>query len=95
MHHTIDFALLADGHLAVFDAEQRSLRAVGKLVEDQKKYAVGSILECELAESGWWRCVAVRTDKSSANNSLTLQRTMANIVENITLDQIENVVAGK
>lgn len=95
MHHTIDFALLEDGQLAVYDADQRALRPVGKLVEDGRSggrnFAPGSILECELVESGWWRCVAVRTDKSSANNSVTFQRTLGNILENLTLEHVEAV----
>lgn len=76
----------------MYDGDKRALRPVGKLVvEEGKRYPAGSILECELVESGWWRCVAVRTDKSSANNSVTFQRTLGNILENLTLEDVEAV----
>lgn len=92
MHHTLDFLVGDRGELSAYDTQTRAPRCVGKLVGPSPP--PGSIAECELVETGLWRLVEVRHDKSRANDTQTLTRTMTNILEAITLDQIEAVVCG-
>lgn len=93
MHHTLDFLVGDRGELSAYDTQTRAPRSVGKLVGGPFP-PPGSIAECELVETGLWRLVEVRHDKSRANDTQTLSRTMTNILEAITLDQIEAVVCG-
>lgn len=88
--HTIDFQVASDGRLCILEKGQ--LTPMGYLV-DAGQATEGDILECKLDnfQQGTWRLVKKRIDKTYPNDQLTFQRTLVNIQENITLDELENL----
>lgn len=59
---------------------------VGTLIEAAP---ADSIVECELISGTQWKVVGVRSDKSTANDMFTYQKTLLNMREALTLDSIE------
>ena len=83
--HTVDF-LAGDGDaLQVFDAG-RHVR-VGTL-QPGPGVPVGSIVECTFVGGDRWAMAGIRTDKTTANDMFTYRKTMLNISEALTLDDL-------
>ena len=96
--HTVDFLAGPPGAaggqaLHVYDGGKHT--RVGTLVEGAA--AEGAVVECGLLQddpaSGdpvgrRWALVGVRTDKTTANDMYTYQKTMLNIRENLSLDDL-------
>lgn len=93
--HTIDFMLADQGQLCVYDRGQPV--RVGALSNKSDGLPVGAIVECKIDnfEQGTWTYVKVRDDKTYPNDVLTFQRTLINIQENITLDDLKNILRCK
>jgi hypothetical protein len=83
-HHTVDFLVGHSDTLAVFNKSTHVV--VGRLVGGGA--APGQIAECALVGGDAWRAVGVRTDKNTANDMFTYQKTMNNIAENLDLDAL-------
>lgn len=91
--HTVDFLVGPDGRqLSVFDAGRHS--QVGSLYPGTTA-PPGSIAECSLAQPGstLWTLVMLRTDKSTANDMYTYQKTMLNMRENLTVAHVAAALA--
>jgi hypothetical protein len=83
--HTIDFLVGGDGvSLRVFDAGAHV--AVGTLASAATP---GAIVECTLVGGDTWAVVGVRTDKGTANDMFTYQKTLLNIRENLSVDDVK------
>lgn len=94
--HTVDFLVADDRRrLCVFDSGRHV--AVGVLTEEATP---GAIAECSLAErrdgdqQHVWSLVSVRTDKGTANDMFTYQKTLLNMRENLTLESIKGLFAA-
>lgn len=86
--HTIDFLVGADGRsLSVFDNGAHV--KVGSL--GGAKAAPGSVAECVLAKGTTWTLVMVRTDKATANDMFTYQKTLLNMREKLGLADLRRV----
>lgn len=96
--HTVDFLVGPGRELCVYDGSTRNGASkhtrVGTLV-GAGEVPEGSIAECRLAEGGdrlvggnQWELVGIRTDKTTANDMYTFQKTMLNIRENLSLDDL-------
>jgi hypothetical protein len=83
--HTVDFLVGDGGGLHVYDGGKHT--RVGALVGGGDAPA-GSIAECRLVEGDGWELVGIRTDKTTANDMYTYQKTMLNIRENLSLDDL-------
>ena len=88
--HTVDFLVAGDGmSLAVFD------RGVHKTVGHLDRAATpGSIVECSRVGDGVWAVVRVRTDKSTANDAYTYHKTLLNMRERLTVQDLKAVFAS-
>jgi hypothetical protein len=89
--HTVDFLVGPDGRgLSVFDAGSHV--QVGTLSPGQAA-PPGSIAECQLhaPHTSLWTVVTLRTDKTTANDMYTYQKTMLNMRENLTLARIKGL----
>ena len=98
--HTVDFLVGPDGRsLSVFEKKNSKSThvTVGTLTEHATP---GTIVECELVDRDrcdrcdrcdTWKAVGVRTDKSTANDMFTYQKTLLNIREALTLDSIASL----
>ncbi len=83
--HTVDFVVGPDGlTLSVFDKNTHVV--VGRLEEPAPP---GSIAECHLLGGDTWKVAGIRTDKSTANDMFTYQKTLLNMREGLTLDSIK------
>jgi hypothetical protein len=90
--HTVDFLVLDDaGTLGVFDAGTHV--AVAKLASPASAVR-GSVVECALHADGVWAAVGLRTDKKTANDMLTYRKTMLNIRENLSMNDIFDLVSS-
>lgn len=90
--HTVDFLVGGDGvELSVYDpGGPRSHRPVACL---RTPTQAGAIAECvwDGGLAGGWVLVCLRTDKTTANDALTYERTLVNMQEGITVDEIRAV----
>lgn len=87
--HTVDFMVGGDGlQLLVFDGGRHV--PVGRL---SAPAAPGCIAECALAGGDTWDLVLVRTDKTTANDMFTYRKTLLNMKEALTLDDVKRVFA--
>lgn len=89
--HTVDFLVGRTGtDLQVFDPASKAHVAVARLRCGETP---GSIVECVLAkEDGVWDVVCVRRDKTTANDMLTFHKTLLNMREGITHDELQTVL---
>lgn len=88
--HTIDFLVGVDGfELGVFNPSSGAHVAIGRL---RSAVAAGSIAECVQEAGGVWVLVCVRTDKTTANDMLTYEKTLLNAREAITLAEVRAYV---
>ena len=87
--HSVDF-VFRNGKLHIFDETTRRHRIHGTpSVESKHIGRDGDIVECileSLHTPTVWTIVKVRTDKKNANNKLTLNKTILNMQENLSLD---------
>ena len=91
--HSIDFLVDTDGRsLRVYDPSTRAHARVGELAAPDPALQ-GRIVECVATMDGRWAVECVRTDKQEANDMLTYTKTILNGVENITLAELEAVLA--
>lgn len=86
--HTIDFLVGPGGREAcVFDPSTKAHQPVASLRVPQQP---GAIVECLRASDGLWDVVCVRRDKATANDVLTYQKTLLNMEESITYDELQS-----
>lgn len=88
--HTVDFLVGQDGRsISVFDAGTHV--QVGSLLTPAPP---GSIAECALAspDTTIWTVVTLRTDKATANDMYTYQKTMLNMRENLGLEHVKRIL---
>lgn len=91
--HTIDCIILnSNGELGVFDPKTCANVRVGQLTgENIPEY--GTIVECSFLDNNTYnlKLVCIREDKKHANDILTYEKTLLNIRENISVDEIINL----
>jgi len=86
--HTVDFILMDNnGTIGIYDPRSKRDVAIGKV---SCTYQAGVVIECEIVNN-MWRVVGVRTDKTQSNDILTYEKTMLNIRENITVNELFNI----
>lgn len=87
-HHTIDF-LARNGKLHIYDETARRNKPVGTPAGPNAGLAVdGAIVECELCRDKEWTVLSVRTDKKTANNKFTFEKTLLNLQEKLRLEDV-------
>lgn len=85
--HTLDFVVDARGEKGcVFNPDIQTHEAVAQFRCTQQP---GAIVECVRAPDGMWDVMCVRTDKTTANDRLTYDKTLLNMREAITYDELE------
>lgn len=88
--HTIDFLVSADGfELGVYNPSTGAHVAVGRL---PSAVPAGGIAECVRGADGAWVLVCMRGDKTTANDTLTYEKTLLNAREAITLAEVRAFV---
>lgn len=88
--HTVDFLVAGDGmSLAVF--ERGVHVTVGHL---DRAAAPGAIVECARVRDGVWTMVRTRTDKTTANDMFTYNKTLLNMRERLTVESVKEVFAS-
>ena len=97
--HTVDFLLAADGVTLQVYAGAGRHAVVGKLTEPwggDAAAAAAVVVECTPCDdrATGWRVVKARTDKSTANDMCTFEKTLLNIREGLTLDDLMARVAA-
>jgi hypothetical protein len=91
--HSVDFLVGSRGvDVCVFDPATQTHAPVGALRSATKP---GSIVECVLGVDGVWDVECVRTDKSTANDMLTYQRTLVNMREAISVGELQAVFVAR
>lgn len=81
---TLDFQVI-NYQLHIYN--NGTLQSVGAVAQ---QYPDNTIVECKPDGHGQWVVVGVRSDKAHPNDALTYERTIQNIQEAITLDEITN-----
>ncbi|AGE59544.1 mRNA-capping enzyme (mRNA guanylyltransferase) [Acanthocystis turfacea Chlorella virus OR0704.3] len=90
--HTVDFIVLdAAGTLGLFDPKVRQNVPVTKYDTTKHMFLIGTVVECSFKNYAWTP-LQMRADKTEANDILTYERTLVNIEEHITLDDILDAV---
>ena len=90
--HTVDFIVLdAAGTMGLFDPKVRQNVPITKYDTTKHLFLIGTIVE-SVFQNGVWVPVQMRTDKKEANDLLTYEKTLVNIEENISLDDVLNEV---
>ena len=95
--HTVDFVLnTASGggrQLLIFDNGRHV--PVGRLAGSLAGASAlpdglpdGTVVECRLVQDDVWDIVGVRTDKTTANDAFTFNKTLLNIRENLSVDDV-------
>lgn len=93
--HSVDFLVDEDGvGLLIYCPSTKGHARMGRLISARPGF-VGAVVECTLKDrvEGVWDLVMVRTDKKTANDRLTFEKTMLNMEENITMEEICTVLA--
>lgn len=86
--HTVDFVVGGNGNdLTVFDAGKHA--HVARLAPNTFMHA-GAVVECCPRDDSFevWDVVAVRTDKTTANDAFTFRKTLLNMRENLNWDAV-------
>lgn len=87
-HHTVDFMVLdMEGSIGVFEPKTGRHTEIAKIDMRNQLFLIGTIVECKL-EDGSWILVQPRFDKNQANDMLTYTKTLRNIAENVTIQDI-------
>ena len=97
-HHTVDF-LFKDLALMAFNSESRRHVKAGTLVVGPKQVPPpnNSIVECTLhtfhatPSKRTWQLVCTRPDKTRCNTVFVMDKTLLNIQENLSYDQIRQL----
>lgn len=91
--HTVDFLLQNSRDLLVYNPGTKQHSHVASLQASVDLSGNNShdnlIVECAMSGPGQWTYVKIRTDKHTANDMLTYKKTMVNIQEDLTLDDIK------
>lgn len=82
--HTVDFVVMDNSIIGVYDSRSKLDVAIGKI---RGNYPVGTIVECKITNNVW-DVVGIRTDKSQPNDVLTYEKTLLNIRENISVEEL-------
>jgi hypothetical protein len=77
--------------MGLFDPNIRQNVPITKYDTTKSMFLIGTVVECSF-KNGVWVPLQMRMDKTEANDILTYQRTLVNIEENISLDDIMNAV---
>ena len=86
--HSVDF-LVKNGKLNIFDETTRRNKVIGTPTGPLAHLATeGTIVECVPDGGAHWKVLAVRTDKHTSNNKFTLEKTLLNIQEALTLRDV-------
>lgn len=90
-NHTVDFLSGQDGALLVYDPKSKTHVTVGQMIVDIQP--PGTIVECSHMGGGdpdvkYWKLSEVRRDKKTANDVLTYSKTMLNMREKMTLEDV-------
>jgi len=91
--HSVDFLCGKKGEkLLIYDEKNKRHRQFGTPTEGTKHLASeGAIVECilpTLDNPHVWEIIKVRKDKDKANNRFTLDKTMLNMQEQLTLEKV-------
>lgn len=89
--NTVDF-LLKDNNLYL-QRKGEAYKTKNKLSENIPDNNV--IVECEYDPNKKWKVVKVRTDKDTPNSEYTFKKTLINIKENISIDEILSMVRNE
>jgi hypothetical protein len=85
--HSVDF-LVKNGKLNIFDETTRRNKVIGMPMGPRAHLATeGAIVECVLNDDQW-HVLHVRDDKTTSNNKFTLDKTLLNIKERLTLRDV-------
>jgi hypothetical protein len=85
--HSVDF-IVKKGKLNIFDETTRRNKIIGLPAGPLKHLATeDAIVEC-VQENGEWHVLQVRTDKHTSNNKFTLEKTLLNAKEALTLHDV-------
>jgi hypothetical protein len=95
--HSVDFLHKSGGELWVYNRSARRHVKAGLLAESTVHVPPDTIVECTL--ESWhknvgkrvWMPLAVRTDKSRANDTVTLDRTLLNMEQRLTYADIRQL----
>jgi hypothetical protein len=88
--HTVDFWVSEDGKgLCVYDPSVHRHVKVGEVADGLQR--AGAIVECIHKQHQTWTALQVRTDKNHANDMLTFNKTVLNMEEALTLQDILNI----
>lgn len=86
--HSVDF-IIKNGKLNIFDESTRRNKVIGIPMGPLAHLATeGAIVECVPDANGKWHVLHVRTDKHTSNNKFTLEKTLLNMQEALTLREI-------
>lgn len=87
--HTVDFLVASDcSGLMVFNPATKAHELVERLRQPAEP---GAIAECARASDGLWDLVCLREDKGTANDLLTYQKTLVNMREGITIQELQHI----
>ncbi len=87
--HTVDFYTPDGLALCVYDTAKGAHVKVGSL-PPARRAAPGGVVECRKAGAGW-EVVGVRTDKTTANDLVTYNKTLINILENLDVSVLSTL----
>lgn len=86
--HSVDF-LVKNGKLNIYDETNKRNKVIGVPSGPQAHLATeGAIVECVPDGHGQWHVLHVRADKHTSNNKLTLEKTLLNAKEALTLRDV-------
>lgn len=91
--HTVDFKCDTKGNLSVYDPKTKRHVKVGNVIVGIPSEEC--IVECSHMGGGdpvvkYWKIENVRKDKTTANDVLTYEKTMLNMRENVTLEDLKH-----
>lgn len=89
--HTVDF-WVHGGRLHVWDPRAKRNVDVGRTLD---AVADGCVAECYMDWQGEWRVKLVRTDKHTANDTLTYEKTLINIEESLGIEEILRAIESR
>jgi hypothetical protein len=90
--HTVDFLVAPDGMgLAVYDSKTQAHAVVARA---RVALPPGCVAECALGSDTLWDMVTIRMDKTSANSRFTYDKTLLNMREGITADELRTVLTN-
>ena len=86
--HSVDF-LIKNGKLNIYDETSKRNKVIGFPTGALTHLATeGAIVECVQGSDGGWEVLHVRKDKHTSNNKFTMDKTMLNAREALTLRDV-------